>query len=50
MMILMCAARGWQGITILEGGTEASRLKDLDIALLPLDEETHATLLRWGIQ
>jgi protein ImuB len=43
------AARGWSGINILKGGTEATRLKDLNIALLPLDENTHATLLRWGI-
>src|SRR5262249_12019196 len=32
----ICAARGWPGITILERKTEAARLKDLDIALLPL--------------
>jgi protein ImuB len=46
----VCAARAWPGITILEPRTEAVRLKDLDIALLPLDPETHATLLRWGIR
>ena len=46
----ICAARGWPGITILERKTEAARLKDLDIALLPLDPETHATLLRWGVR
>ena len=46
----MCAARGWPGTTILDLGTEASRLKELDIALLPLEPETHATLLRWGIR
>jgi protein ImuB len=46
----ICAARGWSGITILERRNEAARLKDLDIALLPLDPETHATLLRWGIR
>jgi protein ImuB len=46
----ICAARGWPGITILERRTEAARLKDLDIALLPLDPETHATLLRWGVR
>jgi protein ImuB len=43
------AAREWSGITILKAGTEAARLKNLNIALLPLDEDTHATLLRWGI-
>lgn len=43
------AARGWPGITILKAGTEATRLKELNVALLPLDEDTHATLLRWGI-
>jgi len=46
----LCAARGWPGTTILERGTEAARLKDLDIALLPLEPETYATLLRWGIR
>ena len=46
----VCAARGWPGITILERKTEAERLKDLDISLLPLDPDTHATLLRWGVR
>jgi len=46
----ICAARGWPGITILERKTEATRFKDLDIALLPLDPEIHATLLRWGVR
>ena len=46
----VCAARGWPGITILERTTETARLKDLDIALLPLAPETHETLLRWGIR
>jgi protein ImuB len=46
----MCAARGWPGITILERGTEAARLKTLDVALLPLEPETLATLQRWGIR
>jgi len=43
------AARGWSGVTILEPKTETARLKNLNVALLPLDEETHATLQRWGI-
>ena len=43
------AARGWGGITILKAGTEGARLKELNVALLPLDEDMHATLLRWGI-
>jgi protein ImuB len=46
----MCAARGWPGITIIERGTEAARLKTLDVALLPLEPETLATLQRWGIR
>ncbi len=46
----LCAARGWEGTTIFEQGTEASRLKTLDIALLPLEPETYATLLRWGVR
>jgi len=46
----VCAAREWSGITIIKAGTEAARLKSLDIALLPLEPEQHATLLRWGIR
>ncbi len=46
----LCAARGWRGITILEQGTEAAGLKDLDVALLPLEQEACATLQRWGIR
>jgi protein ImuB len=46
----VCAARGWSGITILERKNEAARLKDLNIALLPLEPETHGTLSRWGIR
>jgi protein ImuB len=46
----ICAARGWPGITIIERKTEAARFKDLDIALLPLDPEIQATLLRWGVR
>lgn len=46
----VCAARAWPGITILERKTETARLKDLDIALLPLNPETEATLSRWGIR
>ena len=46
----VCAARAWPGVTILERKTETARLKDLDIALLPLDPETGATLSRWGIR
>ncbi|HET9942338.1 MAG TPA: DNA polymerase Y family protein [Terriglobia bacterium] len=46
----ICAARGWPGTTILERKTEAARLKDLDVALLPLEPETHETLLRWGVR
>jgi protein ImuB len=45
----VCAARAWPGVTLLEPRKEAARLKDVDIALLPLDSETHATLRRWGI-
>jgi len=46
----VCAARGWPGTTILERGTEATRLKELHIALLPLEPETYETLQRWGIR
>jgi protein ImuB len=46
----ICAARGWPGVTILEQGSEAVRLKALDISLLPLEPEQQATLLRWGIR
>jgi protein ImuB len=43
------AARGNAGITVIEEGKEAARLKDLPIGILPLDAETHQTLARWGI-
>jgi protein ImuB len=46
----VCAARGWSGITVMEEGTEAARMKDLPITILPLDTETSETLLRWGIR
>ena len=46
----VCAARGWPGITILERGSEATRLKELDVALRPLEPEMAATVQRWGIR
>ena len=48
-----CASRGFAGITVIDAGTEAKRLKDLRIDFLPMDQETDAetldTLRRWGI-
>ena len=46
----ICAARGFSGITVIDEGTEGTRLKNLDVAILPLLAEDHATLLRWGIR
>jgi protein ImuB len=46
----VCAARGRAGVTVIDCGTEAARLADLSIALLPLETEEYQTLLRWGIR
>ncbi len=43
------AARAKAGITIIEDGQEAARLKDFPIELLHLDEDAFETLSRWGI-
>ena len=46
----VCAARAWAGVTILQPRTEAARLKDLNVNLLPLNPEMDATLKRWGVR
>ncbi len=48
----VCASRGFTGITIIETSTEARRLKDLPVHLLPdaeAEPEALDTLRRWGI-
>ena len=45
-----CAARGFGGITVIQRGTEASRLRDLPLGVLQPSLETLETLDRWGIR
>src|SRR5437016_3307238 len=45
----VCAARGFVGITVLNRGTEAARLRDLPLAVLEPTPELLETLQRWGI-
>jgi len=46
----ICAARGFGGITILENGSEARRLRDLPLSVLSPSLEIAETLERWGIR
>jgi protein ImuB len=46
----ICAARGFSGITVLNRGTEAARLRDLPLAVLRPSAEILETLERWGIR
>jgi protein ImuB len=46
----ICAARGFGGITVLNHGTEAKRLRDLPMAVLSPSPEILETLERWGIR
>ena len=46
----ICAARGFGGITILNRGTEAARLRDLPPSVLGPSPEILETLERWGIR
>jgi protein ImuB len=46
----ICAARGFAGITVLNRGTEAARLRDLPLAVLRPSFEILQTLERWGIR
>ena len=46
----VCAARGFGGITVLNSGTEAKRLRDLSVTVLGPSPELLETLDRWGIR
>jgi protein ImuB len=46
----ICAAHGFKGITILNRGTEADRLRNLPLHVLSPSPETLETLDRWGIR
>src|SRR2546423_931337 len=46
----VCAARGFGGITVLQHGSEANRLRDLPLTILFSSPETLETLERWGIR
>ena len=45
-----CAARGFGGITVIQRGTEASRLRDLPLGVLQPSLDILETLDRWGIR
>src|SRR5579862_7050530 len=46
----VCAARGFGGITVLNHGSEAKRLRDLPLNVLISSPEMLETLERWGIR
>ena len=46
----VCAARGFGGITVLNNGSEAKRLRDLPLTVLFSSPEMLETLDRWGIR
>ena len=46
----ICAARGFGGITVLNHGTEAKRLRELPLSVLSPSSEILETLERWGIR
>jgi protein ImuB len=46
----VCAARGFSGLTVIERGTEAARLRDLPLTVLAPPPEVLETLQRWGIR
>jgi protein ImuB len=46
----VCAARGFTGVTVMQRGTEAARLRDLPLAVLAPSPEMLETLHRWGIR
>ena len=45
-----CAAQGFAGIAIIEGGDEARRLSLLPIAVLEIEPDVAETLQAWGIR
>jgi protein ImuB len=46
----VCAARGFRGVTVIQRGTEAGRLRDLPLDVLKPSSEILETLERWGIR
>src|SRR5262249_42992810 len=46
----ICAARGFDGVTIIQSGTEAARFRDLPLEVLNPSPEILETLHRWGIR
>src|SRR5262245_52958494 len=46
----VCAARGFSGVTVIQRGTEAARLRDLPLMVLAPSPEILETLERWGIR
>src|SRR5262245_48578962 len=46
----VCAARGFTGVTVLNRGTEAARLRELPLAVLEPSPDILETLVRWGIR
>jgi len=46
----ICAARGFQGVSVIPYGDEAKFLGNLSLSLLAPSEELHETLDRWGIR
>jgi len=46
----VCAARGFCGLTVIQRGTEAGRLRDLPVDVLKPSPEILETLERWGIR
>jgi protein ImuB len=46
----ICAARGFGGITVLNRGSEKSRIRDLPLTVLAPSPEILETIERWGIR
>ena len=46
----VCAARGFRGVTVIQRGMEAARLRDLPLRALIPSMEFLETLERWGIR
>jgi protein ImuB len=46
----VCAARGFDGVTVIPRGAEPARLGDLPLAILAPSIEMAETLARWGVR
>ena len=46
----VCAARGFCGVTVIQRGTEAARLRDLPLDVLKPSPEISEAFERWGIR